>query len=120
MSIGTQKHTPELIDRWLQGKAWDYPQDDWLAARMQGWDVLLARNEKRVVAALCLKESSKQRYFHLFNSDKEALDWVVSRAISGNALAIKALCYLSHYNPSEYGHWGKLLKGMYGKEKVNG
>lgn len=113
MSVGTQKHTPELIEKWLNGfGGWDYPQDDWFAGRCQGFSV-----DKRhgIFRNICLRTGKFQNK-HLFNSDKEALDWVVSRAISGNALAIKALCYLSHHNPSEYGHWGKLLKGMYGKE----
>jgi hypothetical protein len=114
MSIGTQKHTPERISNWLRGHDWDYPQDDWYAGRLQGWLITIMGGVQR---ATCLREGTKAYGTYLFNSDKEALDWVVSRAISGNALAIKALCYLSHHNPNEYGHWGKLLKGMYGNEE---
>lgn len=121
MSIGTQKHTPELIEKWLGGDGWNYPQGDGWAARNQGWSVKMnfesgdtstaISDVVKLVEVGIYTEKGTQHYF---NSDKEALDWVVSRAISGNALAIKALCYLSHHNPSEYGHWGKLLKGMYG------
>jgi hypothetical protein len=121
MSIGTQKHTPELIDQWLQGDGWDWPQDDSWASSIQGWRVKTVYGrapDRRLSIQVEHVYDNKGRYKALFPSDKEALDWVVSRAISGNALAIKALCYLSHHNPSEYGHWGKLLKGMYGKEKL--